>query len=153
MKIIKEELQEIKEELPIEFITTFISKGWDEIGTLKASTEGILKDFVGAEKVAEILQDLSDAYLICIGRLQGYLHNAEYIDLPEVPAEEEKIEEPVAEEAVEEDEAPAEEDILVEPEVEVEIKPIAEVDDFDLDFDDAEIDAEDLSKRHEWLNK
>lgn len=153
MKIIKEELQEIKEELPIEFITTFISKGWDEIGTLKASTEGILKDFVGAEKVAEILQDLSDAYLICIGRLQGYLHNAEYIDLPEVPAEEKAEEAPIEEVAEEPAEEPVETELSVEPEVEVEIKPIAEVDDFDLDFDDAEIDAEDLSKRHEWLNK
>lgn len=175
MKLLKEEAK--KEALPIEFITTFVSKGWDEVGSLKANIDGIQETFKDVEQVKNILQDLSDAYLICIGRLEDYLNKKDYVDIPEVdevkaeetvedPAETEEIEfeeEPIkpievkdttdeikfAEEPVKPIEAEEEQDA----ELEIDEIPEDEEDDFDLDFDDAEVDAEDESRRREWLNK
>ena len=40
MKILKES----KENLPIAFLTDFISKGWEEVGYLKADIEAILQN-------------------------------------------------------------------------------------------------------------
>lgn len=72
-----------KEELPISFLTAFISKGWDEIGILKEEITAIKRDFSGTTKVANLIQDLVDAYLICIGQLELHLHNNDYIEYPE----------------------------------------------------------------------
>lgn len=72
-----------KEELPISFLTTFISKGWDEVGMLKEEITAIKREFSGTAKVAKLIQDLVDAYLICIGQLELHLHNNDYIDYPE----------------------------------------------------------------------
>lgn len=72
-----------KEELPISFLTTFISKGWDEVGMLKEEIAAIQHDFAGTTKVAKLIQDLVDAYLICIGQLELHLHNNDYISYPE----------------------------------------------------------------------
>lgn len=78
MQIIKES----KEKLPIDFITQFISNGWNEVGNLKASVDAIKKEFSNTKDIEAILQDLSDAYLIAIGQLQKYLQKKEYIDVP-----------------------------------------------------------------------
>ena len=72
-----------KEELPISFLTAFISKGWDEVGILKEEITAIKRDFSGTAKVANLIQDLVDAYLICIGQLELHLHNNDYIEYPE----------------------------------------------------------------------
>lgn len=80
MKIMKESKQE---KLPIDFITQFISKGWDEIGTLKASIDGIKQTFSGTKDVEKILQELVDAYLIAIGQLELHLDKKNYVELPE----------------------------------------------------------------------
>lgn len=76
-------LKESKEKLPIDFITQFISKGWEEVGNIKASIDAIKQSFTNTKEVAEVLQELSDAYLIAIGQLQGILQDKKYVEVPE----------------------------------------------------------------------
>lgn len=171
MKLLKEDIQE--NNVPIELITGYISKGWDEVGSLKAVIDGVKQDFKNSENIVKILQDLSDAYLVCIGQLEDYLDKKDYVDIPEteeVQTEDEEVEEvPVEEPAeievdeikVDDTEDTDEESIEDEKEENIDdsdldvdtIDDIDTDDDFDLDFDDADIDDEDISKRKEWLNK
>ena len=60
MKIINESK---KEKLPIDFITQFVSKGWDEVGMLKASKDAIKATFRETAKVENIIQDWIDKSL------------------------------------------------------------------------------------------
>lgn len=76
-------INESKEKLPLDFLTSTVSHGWEEIGNLKASIEGIKKSFSGTEKVEKILQELVDSYLICVGQLEMFLDKKNYIDMPE----------------------------------------------------------------------
>ena len=80
MKIINESK---KEKLPIDFITQFVSKGWDEVGMLKASKDAIKSTFKETAKVESIIQDLIDSYLVCIGQMELYLDKKDYLDIPE----------------------------------------------------------------------
>lgn len=80
MKIINESK---KEKLPIDFITQFVSKGWDEVGMLKASKDAIKTAFKETAKVESIIQDLIDSYLVCIGQMELYLDKKDYLDIPE----------------------------------------------------------------------
>ena len=80
MKIINESK---KEKLPIDFITQFVSKGWDEVGMLKASKAAIKTTFKETTKVEGIIQDLIDSYLVCIGQMELYLDKKDYLDIPE----------------------------------------------------------------------
>lgn len=80
MKIINESK---KEKLPIDFITQFVSKGWDEVGMLKASKDAIKTTFKETAKVESIIQDLIDSYLVCIGQMELYLDKKDYLDIPE----------------------------------------------------------------------
>lgn len=80
MKIINESK---KEKLPIDFITQFVSKGWDEVGMLKASKDAIKATFRETAKVENIIQDLIDSYLVCIGQMELYLDKKDYLDIPE----------------------------------------------------------------------
>lgn len=132
----------VKEELPIDFFASFISKSWDEIGTLKATIEAVSKDFVNTEKVTEILQNLADAYLICVGQLELLLHKNEYLDAPTKVIEEPKVEEPKEEKVdiqIEEpiiyDEPAFTEDLEVKKE-----KTGSEPFEYFCDFDDIELD-------------
>lgn len=79
MKILKES----KENLPVSFLTDFISKGWEEVGYLKANIESIKEAFKGTKKVEELLQALIDAYLVCIGQLEAHINDKNYIEYPE----------------------------------------------------------------------
>ena len=79
MKILKE----AKENLPVSFLTDFISKGWEEVGYLKADIEAIKQSFKGTKKVEELIQGLIDAYLVCIGQLESHIHDKNYIEYPE----------------------------------------------------------------------
>jgi hypothetical protein len=88
-----------KEALPLDFITSFVSKSWEEIGNIKANIEGIHQAFTGTSKIEEILQNLVDAYLICVGQLELYIDKKDYLDLPSL----EKINESLKEEVEEED--------------------------------------------------
>jgi len=79
MKILKE----AKEDLPISFITDFISNGWDAVGYLKADVEAISSVYKGTKNIVKYIEDLTDAYLICIGQMQNLLQEDKYIDYPE----------------------------------------------------------------------
>ena len=79
MKILKES----KETLPIAFLTDFISKGWEEVGYLKADIEAIKEAYKGTKPIEDLIQDLIDAYLVCIGQLEAHLHDKKYLDYPE----------------------------------------------------------------------
>lgn len=84
MKILKEN----KEKLPVEFITSFISQGWSEIGSLNTTIEDFKKNFSESSKLIKILEDLSDSYLIAIGQCQLLLEKKGF----ELPEEKEKTE-------------------------------------------------------------
>jgi hypothetical protein len=79
MKVIKES----KENLPVSFLTDFISKGWEEVGYLTANIEAIKHSFKGTKKVEDLIQSLVDAYLVCIGQLEAHISDKNYIDYPE----------------------------------------------------------------------
>ena len=79
MKILKE----AKETLPIAFLTDFISKGWEEVGYLKADIEAIKEVYKGTKPIEGLIQDLIDAYLVCIGQLEAHLHDNKYLEYPE----------------------------------------------------------------------
>ena len=80
-ELIKEEPG--RETLPIEFLTQFISTGWEEVGRLKAEIDGIKAEFSGTDKVVDILQSLVDQYLICLGQTEAFMHDTEYVDIEE----------------------------------------------------------------------
>lgn len=127
MKILKEE-QIRQEELPITFITSFVSRGWEEVGMLKEQIKALKEEFggKGIEKIEEIFQGLIDAYLINIGQLELFLHENDYVEVPEI--EEEKVEEPVEEEETEEE-------VEIDDEVEVEVEPQKIVKNVPADFE------------------
>jgi hypothetical protein len=79
MKILKE----AKETLPIAFLTDFISKGWEEVGYLKADIEAIKEAYKGTKPIESLIEDLIDAYLVCIGQLEAHLHDKKYLEYPE----------------------------------------------------------------------
>lgn len=76
-------LNEAKENLPVSFLTDFISKGWEEVGYLKADIEAIKTNFKGTKPIEELIQSLIDAYLVCIGQLEAHIQDKNYIDYPE----------------------------------------------------------------------
>ena len=133
MKLLKEE-QIRQEELPITFITSFVSRGWEEVGMLKEQIKALKEEFggKGIEKIEEIFQGLIDAYLINIGQLELFLHENDYVEVPEI--EEEKAEEPVEEEENEEVEE-TEEEVEIYDEVEVEVEPQKVVKNVPADFE------------------
>jgi len=80
----KVQIQESKKEkLPLDFITTFVGKLWDEIGILQAQMDAIKSTYSGTSEINPILQDLLDSYIICVGRLQNQLSDKKYIDMPD----------------------------------------------------------------------
>lgn len=106
MKILKES----KEALPITYITTFVSKGWDKVGELKEEIKAITETFKDTTEVVECVNDLIDTYLICIGKMESLLSDKNYIEVPEEEAENETV-------AVITEKEPA-----VEPKVDLEIE-------------------------------
>ena len=83
------DLKESKEQLPISFLTDFVSRGWDQVGQLKETINSIKETFGGTKKVEEILQPLVDAYLVCIGQLELHMQNKDYIEMPDLKAADE----------------------------------------------------------------
>lgn len=79
MKVLKES----KETLPIAFLTDFISKGWEEVGYLKADIEAIGEAYAGTKPIQGLIQDLIDAYLVCIGQLEAHIQDKNYLEYPE----------------------------------------------------------------------
>lgn len=126
MRILKED-PEIKETLPVSFVTDMMSKGWDEVGYLREASTAIKETYKDTAKIEELMQDLMDAYLVFIGQLELYLHSEEDIV---ASTEEVKVEEPKTKEAeekeTEEDEAPIEAPKPALPEADFEIEPLEE---------------------------
>ena len=79
MKILRESK---KEKLPISYITAFISKGWDEIGGLKAELQALSDAFIDIEQVESNLNYLIDAYLVCIGSMENLLKSNNELVVP-----------------------------------------------------------------------
>jgi hypothetical protein len=101
---------------------------------LKEQIKALKEEFggKGIEKIEEIFQGLIDAYLINIGQLELFLHENDYVEVPEI--EEEKVEEPTEEE-IEEVEEAEEEEVEIEDEVEVEVEPQKVVKNVPADFE------------------
>lgn len=75
-------LKESKEKLPLAFLTTFISDGWDKVGILQDELKAVNETFSNTKEVTEVIQTLIDAYLVCIGQLEQHLTDKKYIELP-----------------------------------------------------------------------
>jgi hypothetical protein len=86
MKVLKENTM-VMEELPISFITDYISKGWEEVGYLKEASSAILAEYSNTDKIEQSMQDLMDAYLIFIGQMEAYLQEKENIATDDAPAD------------------------------------------------------------------
>ena len=122
MKILKENT-ELKEILPVSFLTDMISKGWEEVGYLKESSTAIREAYKDTSKIEALMQELMDAYLVFIGQIEMYLEDKENISAD--ATEESEPTPAVAKEL---------------PEAELKIEPI-NVDD-DLPEEDLETDIE-----------
>ena len=85
MKIIKEQKlnEAAKEELPVSFLTDFISDGWAKVGVLQSSIEALKETYKGVSPIADLLQSLIDAYLVCIGQMEAHIEDKKYIEFPE----------------------------------------------------------------------
>lgn len=121
MRILKEDTN-IKEAIPVSFLTDMMSKGWEEVGYLKEASAAIKETYTDTAKVEDLMQDLMDAYLVFIGQIELYLNNEKDI-APETEAEvDEKAETKATLEEPTEENVPKPE----LPEAELEIKPMAE---------------------------
>ncbi len=78
-----EELKESKETLPVSLLTDLISRGWAEVGNIKADIEAISNTYKGAKKIEDTLQALADSYLIAIGQLEAFAEAKDYVEFPE----------------------------------------------------------------------
>lgn len=145
-------LKENKEKLPIDFLTQFVSNGWNEVGNLKASIEAIKATFKDTTKVEGILNELVDAYLIAIGQAELYMQDKNYIDQPEEikeslteSAELKEDTEQITEELpdIKTLEMDKEEDIPVEEIQDTDLKP-------DLDIEES-INFSDEAAKYEWF--
>lgn len=76
-------LNESKTSLPITYLTNFVSRGWGEIGQLKEEIASIKKEFTNTSKIETCVQNLIDAYLVCVGQIEGMLDDKKYLDFPE----------------------------------------------------------------------
>ena len=150
-------LKESKENLPIDFITQQIAKGWDEVGLLNSTITAIKQAYKGTAKIEEVLQDLADAYLISISRLQAFLSDKENIILPDDTSDASGAitEELLAKSTNDsQSQAASEEDNGVAVDTQnsnKKDKDIEEGIDFNCEFDDPEIEEDSPFKR--WTSK
>lgn len=134
MKINKKVLQESLEEYPDSFITTFISDGWDKVSLLKGQIEGIKEEFKDVDEVIEILQDLTDAYLVSIGRFEALLSDRSGIEVPKPDeADVEKKDEAETEDKTEDDTTPVIKVVDKEAPIDAPTIKVADADDATVD--------------------
>lgn len=76
-------INENKDNLPITYLTTLVSRGWEEVGMLREEIEAVKKEFKNTSAIEECVNNLIDAYLICIGTVEGILDNKKYVKFPE----------------------------------------------------------------------
>lgn len=89
-------LKESKEKVPASFVTTYIAEAWDKVGYIKTDIEAIKNQYSGSKVVCDCLQDIMDAYLIAAGRLQAFLDDKNYVEMPEIE-DDSKVEESLTE--------------------------------------------------------
>jgi len=77
------ELKESKETIPVSLLTDLISRGWAEVGNIKADIESIGSAYKGAKQIEDTLQALADSYLIAIGQLEAFAEAKDYVEFPE----------------------------------------------------------------------
>jgi len=129
---------ETKEKLPVAFITSFVSDGWDKVGVLKEEIAAIKEAFSETEKAEQIIQGLIDAYLVSIGQMEQYLAEQTGVVVPETEISTEvTIEEPIQEEPVVEE--ALNEDVTINIEKVKIIKPEVKVSEEELPAAEAEI--------------
>ena len=119
-------LKESKEKVPATFITSYISDAWDRVGYIKADIEAIKEQYTNTGVVIECLQDILDAYLIAAGRLQAFLDNKNYVNIPDEPIKEsiaESINNEVSEDLNIDTVNISIDEIEIEPELEETTKP------------------------------
>lgn len=75
-------LKEQKEKMPLSVVTSFISRGWDEVGSLSEMIKTIKASFTQTGQIEDYLQNIVDAYLVCIGQMETFLHDKNYVDIP-----------------------------------------------------------------------
>lgn len=120
-------LKESKEKVPATFITSYISDAWDRVGYIKADIEAIKEQYTNTGVVIECLQDILDAYLIAAGRLQAFLDNKNYVNIPDEPVKEsiaESITNEVSEDLNIDTANISIDEIEIEPEIEDATKPV-----------------------------
>lgn len=154
MKILKEAK---KDELPITFLTDFVSNGWEEVGKLKDQAAAIKTTFSGTAKVEKIMQSLIDAYLIALGQMELHMQNKDYIEFPEDIEKEvteslkESIEDDILDNIIDDNDlvdVESPELIVVKPvttKTVVAIEPVEKtmcLDTFDCDFDEPDLTKE-----------
>lgn len=76
MKIIKEDMGPV-DQFPEAMLTDFISRGWQTIGELKSTLDG-LSMYQNTEKIRDLTQSLLDAYLVYVGQLEGQVPSGSF---------------------------------------------------------------------------
>ena len=132
-------LKEAKETLPVSFLTDFISQGWERVGVLQASIEALKETYKGVGPVCDLIQDLVDAYLVCIGQLETHIDDKKYIEYPEDSGLGNKLTEAV-DIHIEDDEVT----ISDNSGEEVAIIPVEAEDEKEPEFDDDEIEEKEV---------
>ena len=69
-----------KQQLTTELLTSKIANMWTNIGDLQVFIKELRANFDKANRVADILQELLDSYLVCVGQLELHLHENNYLD-------------------------------------------------------------------------
>lgn len=79
----KKILAEQKEKMPLSVVTSWIAKSWDEVGSITEMIKSIKASFTHTGNIEEYLQSIADAYLICIGQMEKFLQDKDYVEIPE----------------------------------------------------------------------
>lgn len=79
--VVPEEEAPVQDDFPTTLLTSLVSEGWDRIGILKEQISNIKEDpaFKDYQCLTDIIQDLVDAYLVCVGQMECLLHNSDAI--------------------------------------------------------------------------
>lgn len=137
-------LNEKKDDLPVEILTNYVSHCWEEVGILKTSIENFKKEFAGTTEFISVLQDLLDAYLICVGRLEKKLDSKKYLDTTEVQKQEnlEKSNNKEAKKTTKQQEP-----VKIQESTKTKSQPF----EYFVDFDTPAITAKDSELHNAWL--
>jgi DNA-binding protein YbaB len=69
-----------KENLPIEFITNFLSEMWKQLGDIQGQTDRISEDFNKTKKIKKIFQNYINVSLDTLNQLELLLIDEDYIN-------------------------------------------------------------------------